>query len=110
MRTPSEILQLAKDDPGYLCGDHHNQNWLCSILSKLYQDWVITWDEYYRVRGEVEASLKTPGSDIPAVYLRTYLIVSGVIDESVRYNSPEYRVAAHAHWNKLIVELQAQGM
>lgn len=110
MRKPSEILQLAKDAPGYLCGDHHNQFWLCSILAKLYQEWVITWEEYFGARAEVKSSLKVPGSDVPAVYLRNYLIVTGVIDESVQYDSPEYRVAAHAHWNKLIVDLQAHGM
>lgn len=109
MRKPSEVLQLAKDDPYYLGGVHHHHNWLCSILAELRQDGIINSAEYTEAREIINLTLQTSSGGYSAIYLRGHLTVAGVIPAGTPYGSQTYRDAAHAFWADLIQKLQAQG-
>lgn len=110
MRKPSEVLQIAKDDPQYLRGDYHYQNWLCAILSGLRQDGIINRDEYTEARDVINLALQTSGGGYGALYLRGYLTAKKVIPAGLPYNSEAYYNAAHNFWAELIETLQAQGL
>lgn len=110
MRKPSEVLQIAKDDPQYLSGDHHHHNWLCAILSDLRQDGIINRDEYNEAREVINLALQTINGGYSAIYLRGYLTVKRVIPAGTPYCTKTYHDAAHAFWADLITELQSQGL
>lgn len=116
MLKPSEIIQLAKDHPHYLRSQEHACNWLCGILHTLKREGVIDHQQMCDTRLHVEKSLQTGNGTIDgydgysSLYLRGHLIRNGIIPEDTLYSSPEYRSAAHAHWDELTAKLQAQGL
>lgn len=109
MLKTSEVLQLAKDHPKYLDGIDPCNNWLCCMLVHLRKSGQIKPAEESEASVVIEKSIASPEGGYSALFLRGYLIATDVLPISVRYSSPEYRVAAHDFWADLITKLQAEG-
>lgn len=96
---PSEVIRMALSDPSYLDG----QNWFCSVVCDLQEAGKFSENEHQDTSDEIYLSL---GS---SALLRRKLINEGIITGNTKYYSEEYKVAAHAHWNALILKLEQEG-
>lgn len=105
MRKTSEILKLAVQHPDYLNFEIQlPSQWLCSCIGDMEFLREITAAEADNARSAVYRSLGD------CIFLKAYLSLHNIIPFDTSYKSPEYFRAAHAHWAKLIEELQAQGL
>ena len=105
MRKTSEILLLAKNHPQYLnYTSGHPNPWLCSCIGDLKYKESITAKEAENAYSAVYVSIG--GFNV----LKGFLIHSGAITSASKYSNKKYFEAAHAHWDKLIASLQAQGL
>lgn len=96
---PSHVIELAKHSPAY----PYHEGWLCTAVWKLREADIINDEELARVKATINESLSGH------MFLRTLMINTGIIDESVRYSYPEYLAPAVAHWDALIAKLRAEG-
>lgn len=99
MRKTSELLRLAKTDPRYLTVHPY----LCLVVGELRKNSDISLDEYNNVGNAIYESLGN------TVFLRSLLRKRHAIKHTDDERSPNYAVHAHAHWDKLIAKLEAQG-
>ena len=110
MLRASEVIQLAKDHPLYLCGKAQHWNWLCAVIAQLWTERKITREEDQLARDAITASFRDSDNLYGTIYLRGYLTMTRVIQAGTPYGSDTYRRAAHAYWADLIAKLQAQGL
>lgn len=105
-----EILETALANPRYLhtTTEGISIDWFCGCVELAVNDlYAGGTHENPDVLVHVTNHYIYP-SIAEKAFLRVYLYNKGIISDNVRYESDEYREAAHAHWRALIEKIKSE--